>query len=208
MGGVTPSELDAVTIDGYGTLVELDRPLERLRDALAARGLERSEEAVRAAFSAEVAYYRDHKTEGREDDSLADLRRRCAHVFAEAAGAGELELTDDFVRSLVFVPLPGVRPALARLRAHGLALAVVSNWDVGLHEHLDALGLAPFFATVVTSAEVGVEKPDPAVFRLALERLGVAPSRALHVGDDGADEEGAKAVGMHFVAAPLAAVPV
>jgi putative hydrolase of the HAD superfamily len=208
MGGVTPSELDAVTIDGYGTLVELDRPVERLRAALAARRVERSEEAVRAALAAEVAYYRDHKTEGRDDDSLADLRRRCANVFAEAAGAAELELTDDFVRSLVFMPLPGVRPALARLRAHGLALAVVSNWDVGLHEHLDALGLAPFFATVVTSAEVGFEKPDPEVFRVALERLGVAPGRAVHVGDNAVDEQGAKAAGMRFVAAPLAAVPV
>jgi putative hydrolase of the HAD superfamily len=208
VGGVTPAELDAVTIDGYGTLVALDRPVERLRTALAGRGIDRSDEAVRDAFAAEVRYYRDHKVEGRDAESLAVLRRRCAAVFADAAGARGLDFTDDFMASLVFEPLPGVREALERLRAHGLALAVVSNWDVGLHDHLEQLGLRPYFATVVTSAEAGVEKPDPAVFRLALERLGVDPARALHVGDDGADEAGAAAAGMRFAPAPLAeAVP-
>ena len=57
---------------------------------------------------------------------------------------------------------------------------------------------------VVTSAEAGAPKPDPAIFRLALTRLGVSPERALHVGDSPADEEGAHAAGMQFRPAPLA----
>ena len=52
---------------------------------------------------------------------------------------------------------------LKTLRARGLALAVVSNWDISLHKRLDHLGIP-----VVTSADAGVRKPDPAVFRLAL----------------------------------------
>jgi putative hydrolase of the HAD superfamily len=205
VGGVTVAELDAVTVDAYGTLVELDRPVERLRELLAARGIARDEEVVRDAFHAEVAYYSAHKVEGRDPDSLADLRERCAGVFAEAAGAAGLE-RDEFMRALVFAELPGARVGLARLRAHGLALAVVSNWDVGLHDHLDALGLTPYFATVVTSAEVGAEKPDPAIFRAALDRLGVAPERSLHVGDHAFDEDGAAGAGMHFAPVPLASV--
>ena len=59
-------------------------------------------------------------------------------------------------------------------------------------------------ATVVTSAEAGAPKPAPAIFLLALKRLGVHPERAAHVGDSPADEEGARAAGMQFQPAPLA----
>jgi HAD superfamily hydrolase (TIGR01549 family) len=90
-----------------------------------------------------------------------------------------------------------------RLEARGLALCVVSNWDCGLPEQLARLGLR---LPVVTSAEAGAAKPDPAVFRLALERLGVAPERALHVGDSPSDERGAAEAGMRFAPAPLAAL--
>jgi putative hydrolase of the HAD superfamily len=199
-------DIDAVTIDAYGTLVELVHPVARLRSALALRGIERGEREVGAAFRAEVAYYTEHKTEGRDDDSLADLRSRCAGVFVAGLGLGRLDFTDDFVGALVFEPLPGVRRALERLRARGLALAVLSNWDVGLHEHLARLELTPSFAAILTSAEVGVAKPDPALFRAALERLRVTPRRALHVGDDTADEAGAAAAGMRFAPAPLSAL--
>jgi putative hydrolase of the HAD superfamily len=201
---VNPAELDAVTLDAYGTLVELDRPVERLRDALAAHGVQRPGDEVAAAFRREVAYYAEHKTEGGDAASLADLRERCARVFTQALRLDGLDFTDPFVAALVFRPLPGVPGALERLRARGLALAVVSNWDVGLHEHLRTLELGRYFATVVTSAEVGAAKPDPAVFRVALDRLGISPSRTLHVGDDGADEAGASAAGIRFAPTPLA----
>ena len=91
------------------------------------------------------------------------------------------------------------------LRRRGLALAVVSNWDVGLAEHLGRVGIGALVDTVVTSAEAGAAKPDPAVFHLALERLRVAADRTLHVGDSDSDEEGARAAGLRFAPAPLAA---
>jgi HAD superfamily hydrolase (TIGR01509 family) len=203
---MTLAELDAVTIDAYGTLVELERPVERLRSALERRGIERGERDVAAAFKAEVAYYTEHKTAGRDGDSLAHLRARCAGVFVAELGLADLDFTDDFVAALVFRTLPGVREALMRLRARGLVLAVLSNWDAGLHEHLAVLDLTTYFAAVLTSAEVGVAKPDPALFEIALERLRVPAERALHVGDDGDDETGAAAAGMRFAPAPLSAL--
>jgi HAD superfamily hydrolase (TIGR01509 family) len=203
---MTLAELDAVTIDAYGTLVELERPVERLRSALERRGIDCGEREVAGAFHAEVAYYTEHKTEGRDRDSLAHLRARCAGVFVAELGLEDLDFTDDFVGALVFRPLPGVREALKRLRARGLVLAVLSNWDAGLHEHLAVLGLTPYFAVVLTSAEVGVAKPDPALFGFALERLRVPRERAVHVGDDGDDEAGAAAAGMRFAPAPLSAL--
>jgi HAD superfamily hydrolase (TIGR01509 family) len=201
MGELT--DLDAVTIDAYGTLVELVDPVPALRAALAERGVHRDSDQVRAAFRGEVAYYRPRSVEGRDPESLAALRRDCAGVFLREAGADldPAEFARPFVESLVFRPVPGALAAVERLASQGLALAVVSNWDIGLHEKLGPLGAR--FQSVVTSAEIGAPKPDPAVFLAALERLGVAPGRALHIGDDQDDEDGARAAGMRFRWAPL-----
>ncbi len=195
--------VDAVTIDAYGTLLTLRDPLPALADALRAHGIERTREQIEAAFRAEMAYYVERSHEGRDEATLALLRRDCAQVFLEAADAelDPAEFARPYVEALEFEPLPGAVEAVEALAARGLRLAVVSNWDVGLHEHLRRLGLhLPAF----TSAEAGAPKPDPAVFRAALERLGVLAERALHVGDSEADEEGARAAGMQFRPAPLA----
>ncbi len=198
--------VEAVTIDAYGTLVTLRDPVPPLRAALAGRGVERSEGAVRAAFAAEVAFYVERSHEGRDEPTLALLRRDCAAVFLEAAGA---PLDPDafapaFVGALAFEEVPGAGDACRALAARGLRLAVVSNWDVGLHDHLRALGLDALVDTVVTSAEAGAPKPAPAVFELALARLGATPEQTVHVGDAEADAEGARAAGLRFEPAPLA----
>jgi putative hydrolase of the HAD superfamily len=195
--------VDAVTIDAYGTLVLLRDPVPALRAALAERGHETADDVVRAAFAAEVAYYVPRSHEGRDAASLAALRRACTRVFLDAAGAGTLDADEfPFAASLAFEIVPGGRDACNRLLQAGLRLCVVSNWDIGLSEHLQRLGLD---LPVATSAEAGAAKPDPAVFALALQRLGVAdPARAVHVGDDAADEAGALAAGLRFEPAPLA----
>ena len=77
-----------------------------------------------------------------------------------------------------------VGPALDALTAAGCALAVVSNWDATLPAVLDEVGLGARFAAISVSAVVGARKPDAAVFHGALDRLGVKPEDALHVGDD------------------------
>jgi HAD superfamily hydrolase (TIGR01549 family) len=59
----------------------------------------------------------------------------------------------------------------------------------------------------VSSAEAGAEKPDPRAFAKAVDRLGVRAERALHVGDDEADQAGAAAAGLAFEPAPLATLP-
>ncbi len=200
------AELDAVTVDGFGTLVRLLDPVPDLAQALRRRGIECDTELVRDAFAAEVAYYRPEAVSGRDLESLAALRLQCTRVFLHAAGT-TLEpssFVDSFIGAIAFEPMPGALEAVAGLRARGLELAVVSNWDIGLAEHLDRIGAASYFSAIVTSAEAGAAKPDPSVFRLALERLGVEPGRALHVGDEPADEEGARAAGMGFAHAPLA----
>jgi len=209
MGRLRAADLEAVTIDAYGTLVTLRDPVGALDRALREQGVERTRDAVARAFAEEARYYVERSHEGADEASLALLRRDCASVFLEAAEA-DLDPADfapAFVAALDFEAVPGALEAVSELERLGLRLAVVSNWDVALAEHLGRLGLADRFATIVTSAETGAPKPDPRVFELALERLGVPPGRALHVGDAEADEEGARAAGMHFAAAPLADLP-
>lgn len=199
-------ELKAVTIDAYGTLVTLRDPVQALRVALTDRAVERDADSVRRAFELEVDFYVAHAHEGHDAATLSLLRRDCTRVFLEAADV-ELDpgdFTAAFVSSLTFDELPGARAACRALAAAGLLLAVVSNWDVGLAEHLDRLELGSLADAIVTSAEAGAPKPAPAVFELALARLGVAAMEAVHVGDAVSDEEGARAAGMRFEQAPLA----
>jgi putative hydrolase of the HAD superfamily len=199
------TELDAVTLDAYGTLVGLADPVPQLQAGLRALGVERDTEAVARAFSEEVSYYRGHSFEGHDEESLFRLRRDCVAIILDELGSdlAPEAFVEGFVAALRFELLPGAATALAALRRRGLALTVVSNWDFELPERLRGLGLDDL--AVVTSAQVGAPKPEPAVFRHALELLRVRPERALHIGDSEDDGAGACAAGLHFAPAPVAA---
>ena len=94
----------------------------------------------------------------------------------------------------------GTGTALERLRAAGLRLGVVSNSDGRVEAALRAAGLRACFDVVLDSALFGAEKPDPAIFRAALEALRVAPDEALYVGDlYEVDVVGARAAGMEAI---------
>lgn len=203
------SDLDAVSVDGFGTLLALDDPAEALREALAARNVERSLDEVRAAFRAEASHYRPRSLRGRDAAQLAALRVECMVVFLGHLDAelDPVEFVPAFMGAIVFRLSDGAEDALAALQAGGLALACVANWDVSLHEHLARVAVAGRFDCILPSAEVGVEKPDPRIFHLALERLGVAPARALHIGDEPGDSDGAAAAGLAFEPVPLATLP-
>jgi HAD superfamily hydrolase (TIGR01509 family) len=201
------ADLDAVTVDGFGTLVTLESPIALLIHALGERGVERSPSQVEAAFAAEARHYRAGAHLARDDATLASFREECVRVFLEALAAPleASEFVDAFLAALVFRPAEGAESALTTLRGRGLKLAVVSNWDCSLPERLGALGLLERFDTVVTSADAGVPKPYPDALRIALDRLGANATRALHVGDEEDDELAARAAGMSFAPAPLSA---
>jgi putative hydrolase of the HAD superfamily len=78
---------------------------------------------------------------------------------------------------------PGLPEALARAQAAGIKLVVVSNSEGRLAYVLEHLGLARYFDAVLDSQLEGVQKPDPEIFRRALERVGVSADRALMAGD-------------------------
>jgi HAD superfamily hydrolase (TIGR01509 family) len=201
VGRVRAAELDAVTLDAHGTLVRLEDPVPALLTVLAERGVERTPAAVLAGFRTEVAHYAPRASEGHDEASLAQLQQECAGVFLDAIDA-ELdpeEFAPAYVGALRFEVLPGVFEALDRLRALGLELAVVANWDLSLQRLLEEVGLACYFTVVVHAAR----KPAPDGLLRALADLQIAPARSLHVGDDHADREAAAAAGMTFAPTPV-----
>jgi putative hydrolase of the HAD superfamily len=78
---------------------------------------------------------------------------------------------------------PDALPTLERLHARGYALGVISNFEEWLERLLESLGVTKYFPVRVISGIEGVEKPDPAIFRIALDRAGVSPQESVYVGD-------------------------
>jgi putative hydrolase of the HAD superfamily len=177
----------AILIDALGTLLTLDPPAAPLRAELRARcGIEVSDEDAARAIGAEIAFYREHLDEGRDEDSLARLRRRCAGVLRAELRAPQLDLdrvTEALLASLRFELFADARGALEACRRRGQRVVVVSNWDISLHTVLERLGLGRLLSGIVTSADVGARKPAPAIFERALRVAGTRAADAVHVGD-------------------------
>jgi putative hydrolase of the HAD superfamily len=92
---------------------------------------------------------------------------------------------------------PDAIPVLHKLRDAGLALGLISNFEEWLERLLDAVEVSEFFQARVISGIEGIEKPDPRIFRLALDRIGVRPEESVYVGDNVTyDIEPAEALGM------------
>jgi putative hydrolase of the HAD superfamily len=193
-----------IFLDALGTLVELQPPAPRLRARLAEAGFEVSEERAAAGFAAEISYYLAHHLEGSDRRRLEDLRDRCATAMMEALGLAGLDHATArraMLRALEFTPYPDALEGLAGLRERGHRLVVVSNWDCSLPDWLGPTGLLELVDGVVTSADAGAAKPDPAVFRKALELAGADDGAgAVHVGDSlDNDVAGARALGIRAI---------
>jgi putative hydrolase of the HAD superfamily len=91
---------------------------------------------------------------------------------------------------------PEVLEVLEALRDRGVDLVVLSNWDARLHAVLDGNGLGEFLSQRFISAELGWEKPDPAIYRHVAEILRLPPAALLSIGDDPrSDVEGPRKAG-------------
>jgi putative hydrolase of the HAD superfamily len=115
------------------------------------------------------------------------------------ADPGDLpqQLYSEFVKHETYRLYPDSLPTLVALRESGLELGVISNWEEWLEQLLLHLEIQTFFQSLTISGTTGLEKPDPRIFALALESLGVAADEAAHVGDSlRHDVEGARAAGL------------
>ena len=188
---------DALLLDAFGTLITVDAPAERLRDAVADQlDLDVTLEDAGRAFGAEMAHYVEYCHLGRDAESLAELYAECAAKVLDELGIDldPHEAVSLLGPSIVYRAYPDTAELLRDVAALGLPVAIVSNADYTLPGMLAEAGV--HLEHVFSSAAAGSSKPDPGIFLQALEALGVAPGRALHVGDTpGTDAAGALAAG-------------
>lgn len=108
-----------------------------------------------------------------------------------------LRKAQELSKALHFVLFEDVLPTLKALKERGLTLGLLTNVDQDMRPICQALGLEPYVDFVVTSGEVGVDKPHPQIFLTALKRAGVKAEEAIHVGDQyRLDVIGARGVGI------------
>lgn len=199
----------AVTLDANHTLFEAAdlggeyaRVLARHGVAISAADAGAAIAAAWSEFSAAADPARD-RFAAHEGGGRGFWRRFVVRVCALAGASppspfAAAELYERFAGAAPHRVFADVEPALAALRAGGVRLAVVSNWDARLPRLVGELGLAEFFDAVVASEQVGREKPRPEIFAAALERLALPPAAVVHVGDRQLEDvEGARAAGLH-----------
>jgi putative hydrolase of the HAD superfamily len=101
-----------------------------------------------------------------------------------------------FAQPQVWTLFPDAAEVLGQLARGGYRLGVISNFDRRLEAILTGLGVRRFFAEIIVSSQCGADKPDPQIFRCALQGLGVGPGEAIHAGDDRERDGGASALGI------------
>lgn len=168
------------TFDCYGTLVDWEGGIGAFLYALLLRegiaepppGHELRARWEAIQFELVRGEYRPYK------EVLGEATRAWCREFGVPDRDAYAEAIVGSIRA--WQPFPDTRPALARARAAGLRLAILSNTDRDIISHtVRQIGLE--FDDVVTAEDVGAYKPDLAGFRHLLERLGEEPADVLHV---------------------------
>jgi putative hydrolase of the HAD superfamily len=193
--------IEAVFFDAGGTLIRTRRPVGETYAELASHyGQKWEAEALQAAFRGVYASMnsRPASMARRSDGDGRPWWRALVRETLARVGLPEHFPFDDYfeeaykfyARADAWMPYPEAESALAAIRASGRRLAVLSNWDARIHAVFEGLELRDYFEVVLASAELGSEKPEPEIFRLAAARLGVDPPACLMVGDDAINDVG------------------
>ncbi|NIT36121.1 MAG: HAD-IA family hydrolase [candidate division Zixibacteria bacterium] len=189
---------DAVIFDLFGTLVDifsLEEYRVFLNDLCAVLGV------APAGYIKLWDETADERALGRVPvaEQMGTLCRELGVAVSTAQLERAVEVRVDFVRGAL-EPRADAVETLTRLKAAGHKIGVISDCSEEVVRAWPDTPLAPLVDEAVLSAAVGMRKPDPRVYYLACERLGVAPAKCLYVGDGGSRElSGAAAVGMEAV---------
>lgn len=202
--------MKAAFFDWFGTLARYDPPREELQSqVLEELGFDVSPMDIRRSLLiADKEFYENSaatsgQQRSREDRARLTVRHQ-ARVLSEAGVAAADELAAktmarlrELSTGIRFVLFDDVLPTLRTLKERNLILGLLTNWGRDLGPIHRQLGMEPYLDFVLSSAEVGVEKPQPAIFQHALQRAGVAADEAIHVGDQyTVDVVGARGVGI------------
>ncbi len=200
--------IKAVFFDFYKTLARFWPPVEEIqRDACEKLGVTVTTQGVLRGYGAADDYFSRenatfplaHRSEEERDRFFA----RYEQLILKGAGIdASLDLAQAVWRLTSevpkgFAPFDDVIPALASLKGRGLTLGLLSNLYRDMAPLLSEMGLAPYLDVCLSAKDVGVGKPHPRMFLAGLERAGVTPAEAVHVGDQlYSDVHGARAVGI------------
>lgn len=202
-----PVRFDAVFFDAGETLVHPHPTFPDLFASILAReGFEVDAETVRRRIHVISERFSTAARQKELWTTTPEGSRRFWHGVYEVFFA-ELGISDtnglietlygEFTDLANYALFDDVVPVLERLRAAGLTLGVISNFEEWLERLLERLGVRPYFDVRVISGIEGLEKPDPAIFELAIARAGTRPERSVYVGDNPEfDVDPAQAVGM------------
>ena len=131
-------------------------------------------------------------------DFYARLTSEMGHVRED--GMLPLALYEAFSRPSAYGAYHDAHAVLRELRGRGLRMGLISNFETWLEGLLRDLGMLDYLEVLVISGQEAYEKPHPRIYELALQRAGVPPYAALHVGDSPVtDYDGARAAGMRAV---------
>lgn len=203
----------AVFFDWFNTLAFYHPPREGIHAAACRKlGIEVSEERIRRSLPAADQFFMEENARSPVEKRSPEER---AQVYAQyekrmLSGAG-VEVSDELAlrimqeasksfQGLAFALYDDVLPTLELLKQRGLILGLISNIERDMDPVCAELGLAPYLDFMVTSREVGADKPRPPIFLAALEKAKVEASEAIHVGDQyHSDVVGALGVGIRPV---------
>ena len=204
--------VEAVFFDWFNTLAHYDPPREELQSqALREFNINVSPaELLPGILVADREYFEENTVNPvrqRSPEDQAKVFTRYQKTVLEQAGSDispEPEMllkimtrVQQLAEKIGFVLFDDVLPTLKILKEQNLVMGLLTNLDSDMEPICHQLGLEPYLSFIITSGEVGSDKPHPPIFRGALQQAGVAAAAAVHVGDQyQTDVIGARGVGI------------
>jgi len=191
-------QYEMIYFDAGDTLLTIPAAQTILKQYLQLRALERTEEEIGELFTEafRLFYYVNKQdsfepcTPESDREFWVNLYKYVLHKLdlhkewsAEEIHACCHELYDIYTAPAYYELFDDVLPCLKRVKTMGFRMGIVSNFAPTLKAILESKGILHYFEPVLVSTEVGLEKPDPAIFQLALDRAGLAPDQILYIGD-------------------------
>ena len=203
--------IKAVFLDWFNTLARFEPPREELHcQALQEFGIEASPKDIRRGILLADNYWFDEniksKVRARSQEEQAEIGFRYQQILLTEVGIKVdkelfpkiIKKVQELYKGVTFALFEDVLPALKELKGRKFIWGLLTNLNIDMVPVCRQLGLEPYLDFVVTSEEVGSDKPEPAIFLAALQRAGGNASEAVHVGDQyKIDVVGAREVGIN-----------
>ena len=203
----------AVFFDWYNTLAQYEPPREQLQSqALQEFGINASpRELERGLMIADRNYFEESarspiRERSPEEQGMIYIQYQKTLLSEAGVNVPEeliLKIMDRLQQlygGLTFAIFDDVLSTLKELKKQNFTTGLLTNLPSGIDSICENLGVKLYLDFIVTSAEAGADKPNPAIFRLALERAGVKSTEAVHIGDQyHLDVIGARGVGINTI---------